>query len=251
MALYVESLTARKFSHAAKKQMIMARDTIQTVNRNVEADYRYMGQPNDANEMLCQFFASFKDDARVESIFGFCFLSTVECAECHVQSYTRQKTNQVEATDLTQMHTLKDVFAKTFLCDDLKGDNAYACETCRKNSGDKTKTTVARRFLKTEKLPPILTIQFLRFDVMTDRKIMQAITFPQMFKTDGGEHYQLLFAILHQGASRQGGHYTAVGRLSDTTFMTYNDAFCHVVDASYFLKESTKQEVYMLFYQKL
>ena len=251
MATWLESLTARKFGSKTANKHIAMQETIRIVNANVLADYAYTGQPNDANEMLCQLFSAFKDDPRVDSIFGFSFLCIVECVECNVQSYTRQNTTQIEATDLSQINKLADVFAKTFLRDSLSGDNAYACETCRTKANEPTKKTSAWRFLKTEKMPLILTVQFLRFDGLTDTKIMQPVAFPLIFKTDGGHVYRLLFAILHQGKTRQGGHYVSLGRMNASQFMMYNDASNNLVDLSFFDTEIVKQQVYMLFYQQI
>jgi ubiquitin C-terminal hydrolase len=251
VALWLETLMARKFGPKAGNKHIAMQETIRMVNANVPLDYKYAGQPNDANEMLCQLLSALHDDARVESIFGYKFLCIVECVECKVQSYTRQTTTQIEATDLSQINKLSDVFAKTFLRQNLSGDNAYACDTCRANANDPTKKTVAWRFLKTEKMPLMLTVQFLRFDGATDQKIMQRVSFPLDFKTDGGHVYRLFFVILHQGQSRQGGHYVSLGRLNASQFMKYNDAANNLVDLSIFNTDAVKQEVYMLFYQQI
>ena len=80
---------------------------------------------------------------------------------------------------------------------------------------------------------------------------MQPISFPLEFKTDGGHHYRLIFVILHQGKTRQGGHYISLGRLNATQFMTYNDANNYIVDLSFLNTDAAKQEVYMLFYQQI
>uniref|UniRef100_A0A8C4IYQ5 Ubiquitin carboxyl-terminal hydrolase n=1 Tax=Dicentrarchus labrax TaxID=13489 RepID=A0A8C4IYQ5_DICLA len=112
--------------------------------------------------------------------------------------------------------TLQDCLAAFFARDELKGDNMYSCEKCKKlRNGVK--------FCKMQSLPEILCIHLKRFrhELMFSTKIGTHVSFPlegldlQPFLAKDGSaqtsNYDLLSVICHHGTASS-GHYIAYCR---------------------------------------
>ncbi|XP_038649680.1 ubiquitin carboxyl-terminal hydrolase 33 isoform X2 [Scyliorhinus canicula] len=147
--------------------------------------------------------------------------------------------------------SLQDCLAAFFARDELKGDNMYSCEKCKKlRNGVK--------FCKVQKLPEILCIHLKRFrhELMFSTKINSHVSFPlegldlQPFLAKDSSSqiatYNLLSVICHHGTASC-GHYTAycLNDLNDRWFEFDDQSVMEV-------SESTVQnaEAYVLFYRK-
>ncbi|XP_078075072.1 ubiquitin carboxyl-terminal hydrolase 33 isoform X1 [Mustelus asterias] len=147
--------------------------------------------------------------------------------------------------------SLQDCLAAFFARDELKGDNMYSCEKCKKlRNGVK--------FCKVQKLPEILCIHLKRFrhELMFSTKINSHVSFPlegldlQPFLAKDSPSqittYNLLSVICHHGTASC-GHYTAycLNNLNDRWFEFDDQTVMEV-------SESTVQnaEAYVLFYRK-
>ncbi|XP_075877900.1 ubiquitin carboxyl-terminal hydrolase 33 [Nelusetta ayraudi] len=147
--------------------------------------------------------------------------------------------------------TLQDCLAAFFARDELKGDNMYSCEKCKKlRNGVK--------FCKMQSLPEILCIHLKRFrhELMFSTKIGTHVSFPlegldlQSFLAKDGSaqttNYDLLSVICHHGTASS-GHYIAYCR-NDVNNLWYEFDDQSVTEVS----ESSVQnaEAYVLFYKK-
>ncbi|KAF4089597.1 hypothetical protein AMELA_G00067680 [Ameiurus melas] len=147
--------------------------------------------------------------------------------------------------------TLQDCLAAFFARDELKGDNMYSCEKCKKlRNGVK--------FCKVQSLPEILCIHLKRFrhELMFSTKISTHVSFPldgldlQPFLAKDSSAqtttYDLLSVICHHGTASS-GHYVAYCR-NDLNQMWYEFDDQSVTEVS----ESCVQnaEAYVLFYKK-
>uniref|UniRef100_A0A6Q2XRF0 Ubiquitin carboxyl-terminal hydrolase n=1 Tax=Esox lucius TaxID=8010 RepID=A0A6Q2XRF0_ESOLU len=147
--------------------------------------------------------------------------------------------------------TLQDCLAAFFARDELKGDNMYSCEKCRKlRNGVK--------FCKVQSVPEILCIHLKRFrhELMFSTKIGTHVSFPlegldlqPFLAKDSSAHtttYDLLSVICHHGTASS-GHYIAYCR-NDLNNLWYEFDDQSVMEVS----ESCVQnaEAYVLFYKK-
>ncbi|XP_042320180.1 LOW QUALITY PROTEIN: ubiquitin carboxyl-terminal hydrolase 33 [Sceloporus undulatus] len=147
--------------------------------------------------------------------------------------------------------TLQDCLAAFFARDELKGDNMYSCEKCKKlRNGVK--------FCKVQHFPEILCIHLKRFrhDLMFSTKIGTHVSFPlegldlQPFLAKDSPAqiviYDLLSVICHHGTAIN-GHYIAYCRNNlNNRWYEFDDQSVTEVT------ESTVQnaEAYVLFYRK-
>uniref|UniRef100_A0A673IX48 Ubiquitin carboxyl-terminal hydrolase n=1 Tax=Sinocyclocheilus rhinocerous TaxID=307959 RepID=A0A673IX48_9TELE len=147
--------------------------------------------------------------------------------------------------------TLQDCLAAFFARDELKGDNMYSCEKCKKlRNGVK--------FCKVQSLPEILCIHLKRFrhELMFSTKISTHVSFPleglemQPFLAKDCSAqtttYDLLSVICHHGTASS-GHYIAYCR-NELNQLWYEFDDQSVTEVS----ESCVQnaEAYVLFYKK-
>ncbi|KAF8790906.1 Ubiquitin carboxyl-terminal hydrolase 20 like protein [Argiope bruennichi] len=147
--------------------------------------------------------------------------------------------------------TLQDCLAAFFSADELKGDNMYSCEKCKKlRNGIK--------YSKVIELPEVLCIHLKRFrhEVMFSSKIGSYVSFPLegldmspfLHKSypRGVTSYDLASVICHHGTAGS-GHYTAycLNYLNDQWY-EFDDQYVTAVDA-----EMVRHcEAYVLFYRK-
>ncbi|XP_070602297.1 ubiquitin carboxyl-terminal hydrolase 33 isoform X1 [Erythrolamprus reginae] len=147
--------------------------------------------------------------------------------------------------------TLQDCLAAFFARDELKGDNMYSCEKCKKlRNGVK--------FCKVQHFPEILCIHLKRFrhDLMFSTKIGTHVSFPlegldlQPFLAKDSPAqiavYDLLSVICHHGTAIN-GHYISYCRNNlNNRWYEFDDQSVTEVT------ESTIQnaEAYVLFYRK-
>ncbi|XP_025408642.1 ubiquitin carboxyl-terminal hydrolase 33-like [Sipha flava] len=147
---------------------------------------------------------------------------------------------------------LHDCLAAFFSADELKGDNMYSCEKCKKlRNGIK--------FSKLLELPEVLCIHLKRFrhELMFSSKITSYVTFP----VDGLDlrpyvhkdcrsqvtTYKLVSVICHHGTIGSGGHYTCYS-LNPINEQWYEfDDQCVTLVSAEIVRNS---EAYVLFYKK-
>ena len=163
--------------------------------------------------------------------------------------------------------TLEDCLSAFFSADELKGDNMYSCQKCKKlRNGIK--------YSKVLHLPDILCIHLKRFrhELMYSSKISSQVTFPlegldmapyvvmpdempdPIPVPDSGEKetaapittYDLVSVICHHGTPAS-GHYTAYCLNSYTdTWYEFDDQYVTAVDPH----QVAACEAYVLFYRK-
>lgn len=151
---------------------------------------------------------------------------------------------------------LEDCLSAFFSADELKGDNMYSCEKCKKlRNGIK--------YSKVTQLPDILCIHLKRFrhELMYSSKISNQVTFPlegldmspyvisDPDKPDDKDKittYDLVSVICHHGTPAS-GHYTAycLNSFSDTWY-EFDDQYVTAVDPH----QVAACEAYVLFYRK-
>ncbi|CAL1540457.1 unnamed protein product, partial [Lymnaea stagnalis] len=156
--------------------------------------------------------------------------------------------------------TLQDCLLAFFSADELKGDNMYSCEKCKKLRN-------GLKYSKVLKLPEILSIHLKRFrHEFYSSKIGTYISFPlegldmepylhRGSVNDSKFHkackdevtlYDLVAIICHHGTAG-GGHYTAycLNHLNDQWY-EFDDQYVTEVDVS----QVQNCEAYVLFYRK-
>ncbi|XP_060088037.1 ubiquitin carboxyl-terminal hydrolase 33 isoform X2 [Heteronotia binoei] len=147
--------------------------------------------------------------------------------------------------------TLQDCLAAFFARDELKGDNMYSCEKCKKlRNGVK--------FCKVQRFPEILCIHLKRFrhELMFSTKIGTHVSFPlegldlQSFLSKDSPAqivtYNLLSVICHHGTASN-GHYIAYCRnnLNNRWYEFDDQSVTEVPEAAV-----QNAEAYVLFYRK-
>uniref|UniRef100_A0A3Q3KQH4 Ubiquitin carboxyl-terminal hydrolase n=1 Tax=Monopterus albus TaxID=43700 RepID=A0A3Q3KQH4_MONAL len=149
------------------------------------------------------------------------------------------------------MVTLEDCLAAFFAADELKGDNMYSCERCKKlRNGVK--------YCKVLRLPEILCIHLKRFrhEVMYSFKISSHVSFPlegldmQPFLAKESPSqvttYDLLSVICHHGTAGSGHYIAYCQNVINGQWYEFDDQYVTEVH------ETVVQnaEAYVLFYRK-
>lgn len=146
--------------------------------------------------------------------------------------------------------TLQDCLSAFFSADELKGDNMYSCEQCKKLRN-------GLKYSKVLKLPEILCIHLKRFrHEFFSSKISTYISFPlnglemkpYLHKDCKAEvtSYDLVAVVCHHGTAG-GGHYTAycLNHINEQWY-EFDDQYVTEVDVS----QVINCEAYVLFYKK-
>ncbi|XP_019909240.1 ubiquitin carboxyl-terminal hydrolase 20 isoform X2 [Esox lucius] len=149
------------------------------------------------------------------------------------------------------MVTLEDCLAAFFAADELKGDNMYSCEKCKKlRNGVK--------YCKVLRLPEILCIHLKRFrhEVMYSFKINSHVAFPlegldlrPFLAKDSHSQittYDLLSVICHHGTAGSGHYIAYCQNVINGQWYEFDDQYVTEVH------ETVVQnaEAYVLFYRK-
>ncbi|XP_077352699.1 ubiquitin carboxyl-terminal hydrolase 20 isoform X2 [Festucalex cinctus] len=149
------------------------------------------------------------------------------------------------------MVTLEDCLAAFFAADELKGDNMYSCERCKKlRNGVK--------YCKVLRLPEILCIHLKRFrhEVMYSFKISNHVSFPlegldmrPFLAKDSASQvttYDLLSVICHHGTAGSGHYIAYCQNVINGQWYEFDDQYVTEVH------ETVVQnaEAYVLFYRK-
>ncbi|XP_005625298.1 ubiquitin carboxyl-terminal hydrolase 20 [Canis lupus familiaris] len=147
--------------------------------------------------------------------------------------------------------TLEDCLAAFFVADELKGDNMYSCERCKKlRNGVK--------YCKVLRLPEILYIHLKRFrhEVMYSFKISSHVSFPLegldlrpfLAKecTSQITTYDLLSVICHHGTAGSGHYIAYCQNVINGQWYEFDDQY--VTEVHETVVQSA--EAYVLFYRK-
>ncbi|XP_071232831.1 ubiquitin carboxyl-terminal hydrolase 33-like isoform X2 [Salvelinus alpinus] len=181
-----------------------------------------------------------------------CLIKAGSCGEAYAaQGWVAFVVEYIKSWWWGPVVTLQDCLAAFFTRDELKGDNMYSCEKCKKlRNGVK--------FCKVQSVPEILCIHLKRFrhELMFSTKIGTHVSFPlegldlqPFLAKDSSAHttsYDLLSVICHHGTASS-GHYIAYCR-NDLNNLWYEFDDQSVTEVS----ESCVQnaEAYVLFYKK-
>ncbi|XP_046695051.1 ubiquitin carboxyl-terminal hydrolase 20 isoform X3 [Silurus meridionalis] len=149
------------------------------------------------------------------------------------------------------MVTLEDCLAAFFAADELKGDNMYSCERCKKlRNGVK--------YCKVLQLPEILCIHLKRFrhEVMYSFKISSHVSFPlegldlQPFLAKDSPSqittYDLLSVICHHGTAGSGHYIAYCQNVINGQWYEFDDQYVTEVHETVI----QNAEAYVLFYRK-
>ncbi|XP_067106317.1 ubiquitin carboxyl-terminal hydrolase 20 isoform X1 [Osmerus mordax] len=149
------------------------------------------------------------------------------------------------------MVTLEDCLAAFFAADELKGDNMYSCERCKKlRNGVK--------YCKVLRLPEILCIHLKRFrhEVMYSFKINSHVSFPLegldlrpfLAKESPSQitTYDLLSVICHHGTAGSGHYIAYCQNVINGQWYEFDDQY--VTEVHEMVVQNA--EAYVLFYRK-
>ncbi|XP_035246557.1 ubiquitin carboxyl-terminal hydrolase 20 isoform X2 [Anguilla anguilla] len=149
------------------------------------------------------------------------------------------------------MVTLEDCLAAFFAADELKGDNMYSCERCKKlRNGVK--------YCKVLRLPEILCIHLKRFrhEVMYSFKINSHVSFPLegldlrpfLAKESPSQitTYDLLSVICHHGTAGSGHYIAYCQNVINGQWYEFDDQYVTEVHETVV----QNSEAYVLFYRK-
>ncbi|XP_053380391.1 ubiquitin carboxyl-terminal hydrolase 20-like [Mercenaria mercenaria] len=171
------------------------------------------------------------------------------CSEVH-QGWLQWMMGWMRSWFLGPVITLQDCLAAFFSADELKGDNMYSCEKCKKLRN-------GLKYSKVLQLPEILCIHLKRFrHEFYSSKISTYVSFPltnldmkPYLHKDHSSNvtaYDLVAVICHHGTAG-GGHYTAYCQNVFTEqWYEFDDQYVTEVDVS----QVINCEAYVLFYRK-
>ncbi|KAL3870503.1 hypothetical protein ACJMK2_038558, partial [Sinanodonta woodiana] len=186
------------------------------------------------------------------------------CSEVH-QTWLTWMLTWMKSWFLGPTITLQDCLAAFFSADELKGDNMYSCEKCKKlRNGIK--------YSKVMQLPEILTIHLKRFrHEFYSSKINTFVSFPlknldmrtYLHKDHNSKitSYDLIAVICHHGTAG-GGSQVSSDHISVTNICGHYTAYCqnhlteqwYEFDDQYVTEVDVSQvlncEAYVLFYRK-
>lgn len=203
-------------------------------------------------------------------IFGFKSRSQVLCENCGYQSntYNDQCNLTLQIPNSSASLSLEDCLRQYVQADRLCGENKYSCDGCKRKVN-------ALKTCSIETLPNILIVDFVRYNL--GRKNSEIIEYPlelslnRYLSSSIDEHnakrvksnknskqtsslsfkntvYDLYGIIVHQGSSRQFGHYYSYcrGFESDSTWYKCNDETISRMKGPEAILE---KQAYILFYQ--
>lgn len=182
----------------------------------------------------------------IHQIFGGTLQSSLICHRCKHVSIQSESFLDL-SLEISQVQTLQEALAHFTDPEILQGDNSYRCNACQGF------VTAVKRF-SIRRAPNVLMLHLKRFDRY--RKDIRSIEFPEqlnlspfMFGKPPGlrVRYILSAVLVHQGSSRQFGHYTAYVRSAEGQWLLKDDSSSRVVPLSTVLR----QQAYILFYSRI
>ncbi|KAK1155463.1 ubiquitin carboxyl-terminal hydrolase 20-like isoform X1 [Acipenser oxyrinchus oxyrinchus] len=169
----------------------------------------------------------------------------------YIMDYIRRLVSCIPSWFWGPVVTLEDCLAAFFAADELKGDNMYSCERCKKlRNGVK--------YCKVLRLPEILCIHLKRFrhEVMYSFKINSHVSFPLeglelrpfLAKESPSQitTYDLLSVICHHGTAGSGHYIAYCQNVINGQWYEFDDQY--VTEVHETVVQSA--EAYVLFYRK-
>lgn len=153
-----------------------------------------------------------------------------KCLECSTESPCPSKFYELDL-HIKGLKHVEDALEQFLRKECLEGSNQYSCEVC----GGKRN---AVRCIRLRRLPPVLSLQLLRFNFDRQagcRKINTAVQFsesldlsPHLQQPPGTTVYSLVAVLIHQGPSANSGHYVAhiKDRTSGSWYRFNDDGVC-------------------------
>ncbi|PXF48005.1 Ubiquitin carboxyl-terminal hydrolase 42 [Gracilariopsis chorda] len=185
-------------------------------------------------------------NADVHRLFGGVLQSCVHCMECGFKSITTEPFLDL-SLEITRVSTVERALDRFCAVETLQGDNRYKCEGCRSLVNAQKRFSVRRA-------PNVLTLHLKRFD--RTRKDARFIAFPNVLDlapymygrpSEATALYKLSAILIHQGTSRQFGHYFAYVRNANGNWSLKDDSTSRTVDLSTVMR----QKAYLLFYTRI
>lgn len=182
----------------------------------------------------------------IHRIFGGALQSSIICSICKYTSYKSEPFLDL-SLEINKINSISNALGKFTMPELLNGDNKYKCDKC-------CKLVKAVKRLSIRRAPNVLMIQLKRFDQRA-RKDSRFIEFPSKldlcqymhgFK-NGNVLYQLTGIVVHQGSSRQFGHYVACVRNAQGNWILKDDCTGRQVNLQFVLR----QKAYVLFYERI
>lgn len=184
--------------------------------------------------------------ADVHKVFGGVLESRVQCRSCRHVSVTTEPFLDL-SLEIARVGTVEKALERFTAEEILQGDNRYRCEACRK-------LVVAAKRFSVRRAPNVLTLHLKRFD--RNRKDARYIQYPDqldlapyMIGRPKGmtAKYSLTGVLIHQGSSRQFGHYYAYVKGTNKSWCLKDDSTSRTMSAS----NALKQKAYLLFYTRI
>lgn len=134
-----------------------------------------------------------------------------KCLECSTESLCPSKFYELDL-NIKGLRHLEEALSQFLREEKLEGSNQYSCRVC----GGKRN---AVRCIRLRRLPPVLSLQLLRFGFDRQagcRKINTALQFTETLdlsahlrQPPGSMMYTLMAVLIHRGSSANSGHYVA------------------------------------------
>lgn len=224
------------------------------VETNLPAHLRYRGEQGDAHEVLIALLDVIEQNGgrdRVRNIVNGTQRNTTTCSSCRVASTRDEFFTQLTVPFVGDGAVrIESFFADMFRPEVLDGDNMYQCDTCNSRQ-------LATRTVEIARFPQYLLIQVLRFD--SDRKIFNPFVFAHRVAGSkrGDPVFQLQGFIVHEGESKNRGHYVTYGTVHmdmkhprNSKWMSYNDSRCTEVNLEILGSESVQKNIYVLLFKR-
>ncbi|CAN8072192.1 unnamed protein product [Agarophyton chilense] len=185
-------------------------------------------------------------NADVHRLFGGVLQSCVHCTECDHKSITTEPFLDL-SLEISRVSSVERALDRFCALETLKGDNRYRCEGCRS-------LVDAHKRFSVRRAPNVLTLHLKRFD--RTRKDSRFISFPETLDLapymygrprDATAKYRLSALLIHQGTSRQFGHYFAFVRSANGSWCLKDDSTSKAADLSTVMR----QKAYLLFYTRI
>ncbi|KAL8161367.1 LOW QUALITY PROTEIN: hypothetical protein V2J09_012856, partial [Rumex salicifolius] len=185
----------------------------------------------------------------VQHTFGGRLRSKVECLKCHHRSERCENIMDLTLEIFGWVESLEDALTQFTSWEDLDGENMYKCGRC-------ISYVRAKKQLRIDEAPNILTIVLKRFQEGSYGKINKCITFPEMLDMipymtgtyDVPPLYMLYAVVVHMDTLNASfsGHYVSYVKDLQGNWLRIDDSEVQRVPMSHVMSEGA----YILFYMR-
>ncbi|KAK6114748.1 hypothetical protein DH2020_007017 [Rehmannia glutinosa] len=190
-----------------------------------------------------------QDTTFIQHMFGGCLRSKVKCLRCQHESERYENMMDLTLEIFGWVESLEDALTQFTSTEVLDGENMYRCARC-------AAYVRARKQLKIQEAPNILTIVLKRFQEGNYGKINKCISFPEMLDmipfmtgTDDIPPLYVLYAVVvHLDTSNASfsGHYISYVKDLQGNWFRVDDTEVQPVELSQVMTEGA----YILFYMR-